>query len=152
MHSYNHLYEKLMTDEVLLLAIHKAAKNKRKNNRRHRKLRKFKANPEKFLDYFRNYIKNYCPKEHFFKEINDGIAAKKRLIVIPTAEEVVLHNAVIIVLGPILRKGMYEHSYACIEGKGIHSGRKIVEKWIKNSKETKYCLKLDIKQFFNSID
>ena len=47
---------------------------------------------------------------------------------------------------------MYYHSYASIPGKGIHKGVKQVKKWVKNKKETKYCLKLDIKKFFESIN
>jgi hypothetical protein len=130
----------------------KAGKGKRKNNKRHKKLRAYKAEPKRYLAYFKNYIKHYLPKQHFFKIINDGISAKQRKIVIPDAEEVVLHNAIIIVLIPILSRGMYEHSYACIEGKGIHKAKHFIEKWIKNDyKHTKYVVKMDIKQFFNSI-
>lgn len=47
---------------------------------------------------------------------------------------------------------MYQHSYASIPGRGIHKGVKWVKKWIKNKKTTKYCGKLDIKKFFESID
>lgn len=39
MKSYNNLYEKMLSDDNIRLAIMEAARNKRKNNRRHRRLR-----------------------------------------------------------------------------------------------------------------
>ena len=121
------------------------------------------------------------------KKLTTVSLLKKRKITIPTAEEVVMHNAIIIVLKPILMKGMYEHSYACIDGKGIHDAIKQINKWIekedkielteeqklkqlkkkninpkyatkflkskkKHYSKVKYVLKLDVKQFFNSVD
>lgn len=48
---------------------------------------------------------------------------------------------------------MYEHSYASIPKKGIHKAMRQVKKWITNDKKnTKYCLKMDIRKFFDSID
>jgi retron-type reverse transcriptase len=174
---------------VLIEAMKKAGKGKHKNNRRHSKLREYRNNPEKYVDFFINYIQTYYPEKHFVKVINDGISAKIRKIIVPTAEEVVLHNAIVIVLKPILTTGMYEHSYACIEGRGIHSANRKISKWIreednhnlsdeellkiarkknlnpyyvlhprgkKNRKKyyskVKYVLKMDIKQFFNSVN
>ena len=152
MKSYNHLIEKLLDKDTLILAMKKAGKGKRKNNRRHKKLREYRDNPEQYVDFFIDYISNYELLEHHIKIINDGISAKVRKIVIPTAEEVVLHNAIIIVLKLILSRGMYEHSYACIENRGIHQAKKVIDKWIrKDKKNTKYYLKMDIKQFFNSV-
>lgn len=187
MKSYNNLWGQFLTKTTLIDAMKNAGKNKNKNNRRHKKLKEYSSNPEKYVDFFIDYIENYEPKERFTKEINDGISAKKRKITIPTAKEVVMHNAIVIVLKPILMRGMYEHSYACIDGKGIHDAVRQINKWIekedkpelteeqkltqlrkkninpiyntpflkrskKHYSKVKYVLKLDIKQFFNSVN
>lgn len=189
MKSYNNLFTQLLTKDILIEAMKKAGKGKNKNNKRHQKLREYRNNPEKYVDFFIEYIKNYEPKKHLIKIINDGISAKKRKIVVPTAEEVVMHNAIVLVMKPILEMGMYEHSYTCIEGRGIHSASKRIDKWIreednhnlsdeellkiarrkninseyilhpsgkKNRKKyyskVKYVFKMDIKQFFNSVN
>lgn len=56
------------------------------------------------------------------------------------------------VLSPIFMHGMYEHSYGSIPKRGTHKGKKTIERWIsKGGKDCKYCLKLDIKKYFDSI-
>lgn len=56
------------------------------------------------------------------------------------------------VLKPIFMHGMYEHSYGSIPKRGAHKGKKTIEKWIRNdSKNVKYCLKMDIHKYFESI-
>lgn len=55
-------------------------------------------------------------------------------------------------LKPIFMHGMYEHSYGSIPKRGVHKGKKTIEKWIRNdSRNVKYCLKMDIHKYFESI-
>lgn len=57
------------------------------------------------------------------------------------------------ILEPILLKGMYEHSCGSIPGKGIGWGKKYITKWLREDyRNTKYCLKLDIRKFYDSVD
>lgn len=143
----------MLSDENIRLAIIEAGKNKYKNNYRHKKLRYIKKHVDEYIPIVRQWILKYYPKFHRIIEINDGISAKKRKIIIPTYKEVIIHHAVINVIKPILLKGMYKHSYASIPTKGTHKAAKQVKKWIKKDKKnTKYCLKTDIKKFFDSID
>lgn len=59
---------------------------------------------------------------------------------------------IINVLKPIFEHGMYEHSYGSLPNRGAHKGKKLIEKWISHDrKNVKYCLKMDIRKFFNSI-
>lgn len=101
----------------------------------------------------REWIVRYVPIMHTPKIINDGISAKKREIIVPTVKEHVVQHAVMNILKPILIKPMYQHSYSSIPGRGCHKGMKIVKRWIaKGGSDIKYCLKMDIKQFFPSIN
>lgn len=143
----------MIADDNIRLAIYKAAKNKRKNNKRHKRLRYIRDHVDEYIPIVRKWILEFEPAEHTPVEINDGISAKKRYIIVPTVREMIVHHAVANVLKPILTSGMYEHSYASIPGRGLHAGMKITCKWIYNDhKNTKYCLKLDIRKFFDSID
>lgn len=153
--SYNGLYEKMLSEDNIRLAIRKAARNKRKKNKRHKRLRQIRDNENKYVPIVRGWILEYLDKEIHHKpiEINDGISAKKRMIIVPSVAEMIVHHAITNVLKPILSKGMYEHSYASIPGRGLHAGMKVTRKWIYNNhKDTKYCLKLDIRKFFDSVD
>ena len=152
MKSYNNLYEKVFSDDNIRLALQNAAKNKRKNNKRHRRLRYAYAHTEEFVPKVKQWLLEFEPKPHKKISINDGISAKKREIIVPTVKEVIIHHAVINVLKPILLKGMYAHSYASIPRKGTHKVIKLVSRWIYNDHaNTKYCLQMDVKKFFDSI-
>lgn len=143
----------MIDEQNIRNAIGLAAKNKRKNNQRHRKLRYIRDHVDEYIPIVRQWILDFVPAHHVSITINDGISAKKREIIVPTVEEIIVHHAVIEVLKPYLMKGMYEHSYASIPRRGVHRGVQVTKNWIqKHEKETKYCLKMDIKKFFNSID
>ncbi len=148
MKSYNHLWEKLISDENIILAIHNASHG----NMKRRKLTKIRNNPIDYIPIVRSWIENYRTIKHMPKTINDGMSAKKREIIVPTVEEHIVQHAIMNVLKPIFMKGMYEHTYASIPQRGCHRGMKVVKKWIKNDeRNVKYCLKLDVRKYFDSI-
>jgi retron-type reverse transcriptase len=56
------------------------------------------------------------------------------------------------VLEPILFSTFTSDTFSCIKGRGIHGAAKAVKIALKNNENTKYCLKLDIKKFYPSIN
>lgn len=149
MKSYKHLYEDLISTENIWAAMYFATHGHMK-----RKIFKnMKENPDKYVERVRNWIIHYQPQQHTPKIINDGISMKQREIIVPTTVEHVVQHAVMVVLKPIFMRGMYEHSYASIPRRGCHNGMKTVKKWTqkKRNKNVKYCLKIDIRKYFDSI-
>ena len=64
----------------------------------------------------------------------------------------IVQHMVVNVLKPMFLRGIYERSYGSIPGRGAHDGKKAIEKWIRHdTKNCKYCLKLDVKKYFDSI-
>ena len=146
--SYNNLWEKFISDENIYISIIDASREKRKNGLS----KKMYDNPEKYIPKMKQYATNFKNCVHSVCEIKDGISGKIRQIVVPKFTEQVIHHMCINVLQPIFMKGMYEHSYATIPDRGGLKGKKTVEKWIKHDrKNIKYCLKMDIRHFFDSI-
>lgn len=41
---------------------------------------------------------------------------------------------------------------AAIKGRGIHYAKKLVQKYLKDADNSKYCLKFDVKKFYESVD
>lgn len=146
--SYNHLWEQFISEENIKLAIQNSSKDKR-----NRKLvKEIYENPDEWIDEIRNYAENFHNCNHKPIEIYDGITKKKRIIIVPKYEEQIIQHMVVNVLKPIFSHGMYEHSYAAIPNRGTHKGKRYIEKWIRHDrKNVKYCLKMDIKKFFDSI-
>lgn len=66
--------------------------------------------------------------------------------------EQMAHHSVMRVFVPIAMRGMYYHVYGSIPGKGVHRGKRTVERWIReDSRNCKYIYKLDIRHFFESV-
>lgn len=147
--SYNHLYEKLISDENIIEGIHNAGKGgmKRKD------LKRMRENPEQYVEKVRNWIVDYKIYKHTPKIIYEGTNRKSREIIVPTLCEHIVQHCIMNILKPIFLKGMYEHSYASIPDRGLHKGKNVIMRWIKtNSRHIKYCFKMDIKKFFKNID
>ena len=138
----------MLTDENIRLAIKKSAEHKKNK----RIVRRVCSDVDRFIPIIRDYAVNFKNPVHCVRVIYDGSSRKERTIVIPGYFEQVLHHMCVNAMMPMLTKGMYEHTYASIPGRGGHKGKKTVEKWIKKDKaNTKYCLKMDIRHFFGTI-
>lgn len=147
MKSYNHLYEAYISDDNIRLAIKNACKHKL-NRKRFRELH---DNPDKYIEWIRKQAINYKNDHHTPVIIYDGIQRKKRTIIVPTFREQIVHHMTVNILKPIIMKSMYEHSYGSIPDRGATLGAKRIRRWLKDSKSTRYCLKMDIKKYFDSV-
>lgn len=88
-----------------------------------------------------------------YKKINEGTRKKDREICMPAFfPEQCVHWAVMILIKPWFRKRMYIYSCACLEGRGVHYAQKAVNRYCRNMRESKYCLQLDIRKFYQNID
>lgn len=148
MKSYNHLFEKLVDNDNVSLAIKESARGKHDRITVQFTL----SDMDKSIHYYQRIASCYKNANHKPREIYDGIRHKKRKIIVPMYHEQVIHHMVVNVLKPIMLKGMYEHSYGSIPNKGAFLAKKYIEKWIANDiKNTRYCLQLDVQKFFDSI-
>lgn len=98
--------------------------------------------------------KSFEPKSNRTKELYCVSSKKTRIVVVPEFyPDLCIQWALMLQLEPIIQKGMYYYSCGSLPNRGVHFAKKYVQKWIRNDKRnTKYCLQLDIKKFFNSID
>ena len=79
---------------------------------------------------------------------------KERLIYrLPYYPDRIMQWDLMLTLEPIWTKIFIKNTYACIKGRGIHKCAKDVRKALdKDRRGTRYCLKLDIRKFYPSID
>lgn len=65
----------------------------------------------------------------------------------------IVHHVIMNVLEPIFVKWFINNSYSCIKKRGIHKLANDIEKSLrKDPKGTTWCLKLDIRKFYPTID
>lgn len=77
---------------------------------------------------------------------------KREISSLPYYPDRILHHAIVRHIAPILTKSFIVNTYSCIKYRGVHKCVKDVGKALKDRPGTKYCLKLDIRKFYPSID
>lgn len=77
---------------------------------------------------------------------------KKRILFkLPYYPDRITHHAILNILEPIWTKIFIKNTYACIKGRGIHQLEKDLQRDLLLY-SPKYCLKLDIRKFYPSIN
>lgn len=78
---------------------------------------------------------------------------KERIVYrLPFFPDRIAHHAIMAVLEPLFVNTFTRDTYSCIKKRGIHDLLRNLKNDIKDIKGTQYCLKLDIKKFYPSID
>jgi len=143
----NNLFEKVVTKDNLFLAYQKARKGKSGQYG----VRIFEKNVERNIDqiYDKLISGTYRTSEYSIFRIYEP---KEREIFRLPFKDRIIHHAIMNILEPIWVSVFISHSYSCIKGKGIHSVLKAIKHDLNDVENSQYCLKLDIKKFYPSID
>ena len=98
--------------------------------------------------------KTYIPSKYIEMKIHDGTRKKERIIYKPRFyPDQIVHWCLMLQIEDVLMRGMYEFCCASIKNRGIlYAARHIKKILVRDRKNTKYCLKLDIKKFYPSIN
>lgn len=147
MKRYGYLFEKICDTENIKKAIHNASKRKRKR----KSVIEVMENDEHYANELSEMLKNktFSVSPYVVKTIYDG--HKERTIYKPRFyPDQVVHWAVMLVILPIIEKRMYYYSCASIKGKGTDFAIKQIKRIMKTN--PKYCLKMDVKKFYPSVD
>lgn len=146
------VYEKIIDKNNIKKAILNAAKRKRKR----RNVKYIIENITEATNQLHEMLKNdrFKPSPYEKVKIMDGVRKKERIIYKPRFfPDQCVHWALMLQLEEILMKGMYYYNCASIKGRGLLHATKYIEKiLVQDRKNTKYCLKLDIKKFYPSVD
>ena len=142
------LYDKIISIDNLKLADEIARKGKlnsygvklhdknKENNivQLHQKLKDKKYKTSKY-----DTFKIYEPKERVIYRL-------------PYFPDRIVHHAIMNIMESIWTSVFTSDTFSCIKGRGIHGAAIKVKQAMKDREETKYCLKIDIRKFYPSID
>lgn len=148
MKRHGNLYENIISIDNLYLADEKASKGKGKQPGVKEHLKNRDANI--WALHQQLYNKTFTTSVYTTFTVYEP---KERLIFrLPYFPDRILHHAIMNVLEPIFVGMFTANTYSCIKGRGVHSALKDLRKALNNEAETTYCLKLDIKKFYPSIN
>ncbi|OGO90349.1 MAG: hypothetical protein A2Y17_12340 [Clostridiales bacterium GWF2_38_85] len=182
MRSYN-IDRKLKEEATIRLAIEKVCKNKHKKDgkitAKYRQAQYILANIEYYIKLTLELVtqfeamkraeqrgeptntpefaKAFHPSEYkSFKRKCDGNGKIRDIASVPLFPDQVIHQLIMVVSSEIFTNGMYEYSCGSIPGRGVHKGKRYIEKFIRNHtkenvSEIKYGAQLDIKKCYPNI-
>lgn len=182
MHSYNvddRLKDRAIIEEALIKTCKSKRKKKTGSNSKYKKAQYILSHLDKYVEKTLETVlafeamtragergekinpeilkKAYKPKKCVPFIIKDGASKKVREITsVPLFPDQVIHQLIIIAAQPVFMRGMYEYSCGSIPGRGIHKGKKYIEKIINHHRRhdksaIKYGVQLDITKCYPSI-
>lgn len=142
------IYDQIISVENLTLADKIAQKGKRKQYGviRHNR------NKEQNIINLHESLKNKTYQTSQYSIFNIYEPKEREIFRLPYYPDRIVHHAIMNVLEPMFIRAFTADTYSCIKGRGIHSAVKKVKSALTCVEDTSYCLKLDIKKFYPSVD
>lgn len=148
MRRINNIYNQITTIANLLEADRKAQKGKQNTYGVIKHNQNQEANILVLQDMLISKSYNTSPYDIF-----TVLEPKERIVYrLPYFPDRITHHAIMNILEPIFVDTFTADTYSCIKKRGIHALGKKLKKDLKDITGTQYCLKLDIKKFYPSVD
>lgn len=148
MKRYGYLIEQVIEESNLIDAFDAVMRGKKRT----RTVCYLKRNRDKVLSELAVAIKNGEYAVDGFREFEVLEHGKVREIQsLPFKDRIALH-AIMNVLGKVFGRMLIRDTFASLPNRGIHDGLRRVRKALKDVAGTKYCLKIDLKKFYHSVD
>lgn len=181
MRSFN-VDRNLLDREIIRIAIQKVCKNKHKKNgrptRKYIYAQRILANLDKYVDKTYDMVEAYIAvkeaeargekadsqtfakafkpsPQKFFTVVCDN-GKVRDIASVPIFPDQVMHQLLVMVAEKYFMRGMYAYSCGSIPGRGVHYGKRYLERSIKRAKrwapsELKYAAQLDIKKCYPHV-
>lgn len=130
-----------------------AHKKARRGKRKYKEVQKIDAGPEPYFAelYARLNAGEYTTSP--YQIIHKNTSGKDRVIFkLPYYPDRIVHHCIMNVLEPIWAGVLIRDTYSSIKDRGVHDGVKRVKRFLKDEPGTRYCLKIDVKKFYPSVD
>jgi retron-type reverse transcriptase len=142
------LYEKIISIENLQHADNVARRGKLLSHGVRVHDRRREENILELHEMLKN--KTFRTSQYFVFKIYEP--KEREIYRLPYWPDRIVHHAVMSVLEPIWVSLFTSDTYSCIKGRGINAAMLNVKKALKDVAGTQYCLKIDIRKFYPSVD
>lgn len=149
MKRYKDLFDKICSMDNLILADKKARKGKKARYG----INLFDKHREENLNKLHNDLINGTFKTSEYSVFTIYEPKERLIFRLPYYPDRIVHHAIMNVLEPIWLSVFTSDTYSCIKNRGIHlCARKLKYALKKDKDNTYYCLKMDIRKYYPSID
>ena len=150
MKRYNNLFTKVYALENIRLAHENAQRGKS----HYREVKMLNSDPEKYFLEIQDMLKNktFCNSkyEKIIRVMDNGKV--REIYKLPYFPDRIIHHCIVQVMEDIWTSTFIKETYSCIKGRGIHKCMKKIKRDLLDRENTKYCLKMDVKKFYPSVD
>lgn len=151
MKTYNNIFPKIIDKNNIRLA----HINARKDKTFYKEVQMVDSDMDFYIDQIHDMLKNWTYKieesDYRTSKINDKWKERelRKLAYYPHR---VIQWAIMIQLEPIFLEAFCNHTCASLKNRWIHYAYKLTRKYLKDTEGTKYCLKIDVRKFYPSIN
>lgn len=142
------IWHKVISIENLTSAAQKARKGKKNRY----EVKQFDKNPEENLVLLHRMLYDKTFTTSAYRTFKIYEPKEREVYALPYFPDQIVHYAAMNYLQPILSSTFTADTYACIPGRGIGKAFRNLKKALSNRENTPYCLKLDIRKFYPTID
>lgn len=138
-----------ITDPKNIALAHNLAK---RGKSRYSEVQMVDKDPETYFQAIRDSLvdHSFSTSTYTTKKIYEP---KERLIYkLPYYPDRIVHHAVMNVIQPIWDKIFIYDLYSAVPGKGLHQGSYRLRQFLRDTKNTQYCLKFDVRKYYPSVD
>lgn len=131
-----------------------SAHNKAKKGKRHyAEVRMVDRNPQKYFAAIQQMLveKSFVNSDYTILVKKEGLK-QREIWRLPYYPDRIIHHCVVNILEPIWMRTYIRDTYAALPGRGIHDGAARVRMALRDLSGTRYCLKMDVRKFYQSVD
>ena len=133
--------------------IERAHARARRGKRHYSEVRMVDGDPPRYFARIRKLLMEKAFVNADYTVLIKKEGAKQREIwKLPYYPDRIIHHCILNVLEPILLSHSVRDTFAALPGRGIHDGMRRVRKALRDIAGTQYCLKMDVRKFYQSID
>lgn len=149
MKRYGNLYPKMWD----MKNIQRAHVNARKGKAHYQEVQMVNTNEEFYLSKIQDMLKNKTFKNSKYEIFIKNDSGKEREIYkLPYFPDRIIHHCIMQILEPIWVSTLITDTYSSLKNRGIHMGVRRIKKALQDKENTQYCLKMDVRKFYPSID
>lgn len=149
MKRHGNLYAQICSPENIALAHARA----RRGKQYYAEVKMVDSDPEHYLAQIEKLLKDKSFVNSQYTILIRKEGRKEREIWrLPYYPDRIIHHCIVNVLEPIWMKHYIRDTYAALPKRGIHDGVKRIWRALQDKESTSYCLKLDIRKFYQTVN
>lgn len=149
MKRYSNLYEEICSMDNILAA----HANAKRGKMHYQEVQDVEASRDSHMHQLQILLqtKSFKTSEYYtFTKTDSG--KPRKIYKLPYFPDRIVHHCIMQVLEPIWKKTFINDTYSSIKDRGIHNGVKRIKSALTDIENTQYCLKLDVRKFYPSIN